>query len=60
MNIIFLLLLVYKLSRSDYPRMRYAKNALNSRIRSAKEVLDKEERVEEDHIKPIEEIMREI
>ena len=59
-NIIFLLLLVYKLSRSDYPRMRYAKNALNSRIRSAKEVLDKEERVEEDHIKPIEEIMREI
>ncbi len=59
-NIILLLLLVYKLSRSDYPRMRYAKNALYSRIRSAKEVLDKEETVEEDQIKPIEEIMREI
>ena len=40
--------------------MRYAKNALYSRIRSAKEVLDKEETIEEDHIKPIEEIMREI
>ena len=59
-NIILLLLLIYKLSRSDYPRMRYAKNALYSRIRSAKEVLDEEETVEEDRIKPIEEIMREI
>ena len=59
-NIILLLLLIYKLSRSEYPRMRYAKNALYSRIRSGKEVLDKEETIEEDHIKPIEEIMREI
>ena len=59
-NIILLLLLIYKLSRSEYPRMRYAKNALYSRIRSATEVLVKEETVEEDHIKPIEEIMREI
>ena len=59
-NIILVLLLIYKLSRSDYPRMRYAKNALYSRIRTAREVLDKEETVEEDQIKPIEEIMREI
>ena len=59
-NIILLLLLIYKLSRSDYPRMRYAKNALYSRIRSAKEGLDEEETVKEDRIKSIEEIMREI